>query len=69
MKNITINKEFYINNRKKLAKELKPGSMAVVISNDAMPTNADGLMKFKQNTDFLWRHWRGTGRVNTRAFP
>ncbi len=54
MRNITISKEIYINNRNKLAKELKPGSMAVVISNDAMPTNSDGLMKFKQNSDFLW---------------
>ena len=54
MKNITISKEVYINNRKKLAKELKPGSMAVVISNDAMPTNSDGTMKFRQSSDFLW---------------
>jgi len=49
-----MDKSVYKNNRKKLTKELKPGSMAVVISNDAMPTNSDGLMKFKQSSDFLW---------------
>jgi len=54
MRNITMDKSVYKNNRKKLTKELKPGSMAVVISNDAMPTNSDGLMKFKQSSDFLW---------------
>ena len=54
MKNTAINKGFYIRNRNKLTKELKPGSMAVIISNDAMPTNSDGTMKFKQNSDFLW---------------
>ncbi len=54
MKNITIDKSVYISNRKKLTKELKPGSMAVVVSNDTMPTNSDGTMKFKQNSDMLW---------------
>ena len=54
MKNITIDKSVYISNRKKLTKELKPGSMAVVVSNDTMPTNSDGTMKYKQNSDMLW---------------
>ncbi len=54
MKNISINKSFYINNRKKLAKELLTGSMAVVVSNDTMPTNSDGTMKFKQSSDLFW---------------
>ena len=29
-------------------------SMAVFCSNDQMPTNADGTMPFKQNSDLFW---------------
>jgi Xaa-Pro aminopeptidase len=34
--------------------KLKPGSMAVFTSNDILPTNADGSMGFKQNSDLLY---------------
>jgi Xaa-Pro aminopeptidase len=44
----------YVNHRKKLSDELNPGSMAVVNSNDIMPTNADGNMPFRQNSDLLY---------------
>jgi Xaa-Pro aminopeptidase len=54
MQNIKIDNALFIGNRKKLIKELKPGSLAVVQANDSMPTNADGTMKFKQNTDLFW---------------
>lgn len=54
MRNPVINPELFINNRKKLAKELKPGALVIVISNDVMPTNSDGTMKHKQNSDMLW---------------
>lgn len=33
---------------------LKPGGVAVFNSNDIMPTNADGVMKFRQNNDLLY---------------
>ena len=35
-------------------KHLKPKSLAVFNSNDMMPTNADGLMPFRQNNDLLY---------------
>lgn len=54
MKHIKIDKKLFIENRKKLVKELKPNSMVVVQANDVMPTNADGTMHFKQNTDLFW---------------
>ena len=50
----TIQKELYISNRKNFSKNLKPGSFAVFTSNDIMPTNADGSMGFKQNSDILY---------------
>lgn len=54
MKTYVVDRKLYIENRKKLAKNLKPGSMAVVISNDMMPTNSDGLMKYRPNSDLFW---------------
>lgn len=49
-----INKSLYINNRKRLVHELKAGSVAVFNSNDIMPTNADGTMRFRQNNDLFY---------------
>lgn len=46
--------ELYILNREKLKQKLKPNSLVVVNSNDIMPTNADGTMPFRQNTDMLY---------------
>lgn len=54
MKNIKIDSKLFIENRKRLTKELKPNSIVVVHANDVMPTNADGTMRFKQNTDLFW---------------
>ncbi|MCX6163685.1 MAG: aminopeptidase P N-terminal domain-containing protein, partial [Ignavibacteriae bacterium] len=54
MKQIKIDKKLFIENRKRLTKELKPNSLVVVHANDVMPTNADGTMHFKQNTDLFW---------------
>jgi Xaa-Pro aminopeptidase len=54
MQKVKIDKQLFIDNRNKLTSHLKPNSLVVVISNDVMPTNADGVMKFKQNTDMLW---------------
>ncbi|WP_215226065.1 aminopeptidase P family protein [Echinicola shivajiensis] len=54
MRYTAINRSFYIKNREKLAKELKPRSLAIFHSNDLMPTNADGTMKFRQNNDLFY---------------
>lgn len=49
-----IDKSLFINNRKRLAAELNAGSVAVFNSNDIMPTNADGTMRFRQNNDLFY---------------
>lgn len=54
MRSETIGKELFIQNRQRLVKELRPNSLAVFNSNDVMPTNADGTMPFRQNTDLFY---------------
>lgn len=49
-----IGKELFIANRKRLVKELKPGSVAVFNANDVMPTNSDGTLRFRQNSDLFY---------------
>lgn len=49
-----INKQLFIDNRKNLGKELKDNSVVVVNANDVMPTNADGTMRFRQNSDLFY---------------
>jgi len=54
MKYTAIDNSLYINNRKNFVKHLKSKAIAVFNSNDLMPTNADGLMPFRQNNDLLY---------------
>ncbi|NJN43001.1 MAG: M24 family metallopeptidase, partial [Flammeovirgaceae bacterium] len=54
MRNPKIPHELFVTNRKRLVKELSPGALAVLNSNDIMPTNADGTMMFRQNSDLFY---------------
>ena len=54
MKYEQIDKQLFIENRKKLALLLDKGSLAIFNANDVMPTNADGTMAFRQNNDLFW---------------
>ena len=49
-----INKLLFVDNRAKFVKHLKPGSIAIFNSNDIMPTSADGVMPFVQQTDIYY---------------
>lgn len=49
-----INPQLFIDNRKRLATMLKPGSVAVFNSNDILPTNADGTLPLRQNNDIFY---------------
>ncbi len=46
--------DLFIKNRSKLITELPPKAIAIISSNDIMPTNADGSMGFKQQTDLFY---------------
>jgi Xaa-Pro aminopeptidase len=54
MKYQAIDSALFIENRKKFKNLLKPNSLAIFVSNDVMPTNADGSMGFKQNNDLFY---------------
>lgn len=49
-----ITAETYKAHRQKLVSRLPDGALAIVNSNDIMPTNADGTMPFRQNNDLLY---------------
>ena len=49
-----INRQLFIDNRDRLKKHINPKSVAVFNSNDVMPTSADGIHPFKQNTDLFY---------------
>ena len=54
MRYTSPSQKVFVENRKRLAKELPAGSMAVFNANDRMPTNADGTMGFRQNNDLFY---------------
>jgi Xaa-Pro aminopeptidase len=54
MKYLPIDSQLFVENRQRLIHHLEPNSMVVLHSNDIMPTNADGTMKFIQNTDLFY---------------
>jgi len=49
-----IIKEMYIRNREKLVKKVKPGSLAIINSNDEMPRSGDQTYSFRQNSDMFY---------------
>ncbi len=49
-----ISPEFFVQNRGNLRALLKPSSIVIVHANDIYPTNADGTMPFKQNSDLFY---------------
>jgi Xaa-Pro aminopeptidase len=50
----TINKQLFIDNRKRFTAQLKPKSLAIFHSNEVMPRNGDACYEFKQNSDMFW---------------
>ncbi len=49
-----IDSTLFLSNRKRLNSLLKPRSMVIVLSNDVIPSNADGTLGFRQNNDFFY---------------
>lgn len=54
MKKITIKSSFFTENRKKLSSLMMKNAAAIINSNDIMPSNADGSLKFIQNSDLFY---------------
>ncbi len=49
-----IDKNLFVENRRRLAGLMVPKSMAILQANDIMPTNADGTMGFRQSSDLFY---------------
>ncbi len=64
-----LGQEFHTRNRENLSKSMKPNSIAIFHSNDKMPTNADGLMPFRQNNDILYLSGMDQERSILVLFP
>ncbi len=54
MKYQAFDSQLFTSNRKRLISQLLPQSVCIVGSNDTMPTNADGTMGFRQNSDLFY---------------
>jgi len=54
MRYIQLPASLFQHNRQRLAALLPPQSLAVLNANDVMPTNADGTMGFRQNSDLYY---------------
>lgn len=54
MRYVPIDNKFFTGNRAKLKKLLLPNSLAVVNSNDILPTNADGVLLLRPNSDLFY---------------
>lgn len=54
MKYAPLHKNLFIENRSRYKQHLKPGAICFFVSNDILPTNADGAMGFRQNSDLFY---------------
>ena len=54
MKYFPSRPELFTGNRERYCKELLPGSIAIFVSNDEMPSNGDAYYTFRQNSDLFW---------------
>lgn len=54
MKYLPLQSDIFIKNRSRFIEKMKGKSIAIFNSNDELPTNADQLHPFKQNSDLFW---------------
>lgn len=50
----SIDPQFFVRNREKLLKKLKPNSLVIIHAHDILPTNADGTLPLRQNNDLFY---------------
>src|SRR4051812_2256587 len=54
MKNLPLNPQLFIKNRERFVARMAKNSIAIFVSNDETPSNADALYRFAQNSDLYW---------------
>lgn len=54
MKYLPLDPDLFVRNRTRFQSRMKKNSIAIFVSNDEVPVNADALYPFKQNSDLFW---------------
>lgn len=54
MKNLPLNPQIFIENRKRFLNKMEKNSIAIFNSNDVYTSNGDAVYPFKQNSDLYW---------------
>ena len=54
MKNLPLDSQLFAQNRERFVSRMKKNSIAIIVSNDEMPSNGDAIYRFKQNSDLYW---------------
>lgn len=54
MKYLPLNPQIFVKNRERFINEMLPNSIAIIVSNDEVPSNGDTIYPFKQNSDLFW---------------
>lgn len=54
MRNFPLNSQLFIRNRKRFVQQMPANSIAIIVSNDEVPSNGDALYTFRQNSDLYW---------------
>jgi Xaa-Pro aminopeptidase len=54
MKYLPLNKDLFIENRRRFISQMQKNSIAIFVSNDEVASNGDAIYYFKQNSDLFW---------------
>ena len=54
MKYLPLNKDIFIENRRRFVSQMQKNSIAIFVSNDEVASNGDAIYHFKQNSDLFW---------------
>ena len=54
MRYFPLHPELFSENRSRFVAAMEPRSIAIFVSNDEMPSNADAHYSFRQNSDLFW---------------
>ncbi|MBC7873310.1 MAG: aminopeptidase P N-terminal domain-containing protein [Ferruginibacter sp.] len=54
MKYLPLDKELFVENRRRFASRMQKNSIAIFVSNDEVASNGDAIYYFKQNSDLFW---------------
>jgi len=54
MKYFPLMPELFAGNRARFTAGLAPGSIAIFVSNDEMPSNGDAHYSYRQNSSLFW---------------